>query len=212
MVVLVGVAVLAVLLVVATLSFRQPEQPTAWTPGPPMLLPTQPTPTPKPSATRKPTPSPRATPGPAVTPSSTRSALPSRTVSEPSRREAEPSESPDVSDPPSLAVDAGEFAASYLVTFSVTDYYRARLVVHNGTDQPAGWVVDLRFTSEVTGVRASSGPGVSMSIKGAGWYQLSGTGLLPASGRQTVYLRISRTGNRNYPAQCTVNGSACAMG
>ncbi|MGC5032945.1 cellulose binding domain-containing protein [Micromonospora sp. DT229] len=210
MVVLVGVAVLAVLLVVAMLSFRQPEQPAAWEPGPPMLLPTQPTPTQEPSATRKPTPSPRAIPGPALTPSSVRS--PSPTVSGSSRREVEPSESPDVSDPPSLAVDAGELAASYLVTTRATDYYRARLVVHNGTGQPVGWVVDLRFTSEVTGVRAASGPGMSMSIKGAGWYQLSGNILLPAGGQQTVYLRISRTGNRNYPAQCTVNGSACAMG
>ncbi len=56
---LVGVAVLAVLLVVATLSFREPEQPAAWSPGPPMALPAQ---------ESTPTTTPTRSSGPTVTP------------------------------------------------------------------------------------------------------------------------------------------------
>ncbi len=89
--------------------------------------------------------------------------------------------------------------------------FQAELVISNGTAGAVGWVVDLRFTSEVTGVRASSGPGVSVGIKGAGWYVLSGTGQLAAEAQQTVRLRVSRTGGGEYPAQCTVNGSACVL-
>ncbi|MEV6693082.1 cellulose binding domain-containing protein [Micromonospora sp. NPDC051196] len=213
-VVLVGVAVLAVLLVVATLSFREPEQPVAWTPGPPMVLPAlEHSPTPTASLTSAPASTGTRTASAAPpTASSGPSVLPSRTASASARAEAGPSASTAPDEQPSVSVDVGMLTAGYQVTASDPGSFRAQLVVRNGTGLPVGWVVELRFTSGVTGIRASSGPGVSVSIKGAGWYLLSGVGLLDVGAQQTVRLRVSRTGNGEYPAQCTVNGSACALG
>ncbi|TCB98282.1 hypothetical protein E0H26_07740 [Micromonospora zingiberis] len=213
-VVLVGIAVLAVLLVVATLSFRKPEQPAAWTPGPSMVLPTLD------GTDAPPTPTPIPTPTPAVAPtasaatptaSSAQPVLPSRTASAAGRAEADRSPDNPAPPEPSATADTGLLSADYRVKTSDPGSFQAQLVVRNGTGLPVGWVVELRFTGDVTAVRASSGPGVSVSIKGAGWYLLSGAGLLDAGGQQTVQLRISRTGDGEYPAQCTINGSPCAL-
>ncbi|AEB46247.1 MULTISPECIES: hypothetical protein [Micromonospora] len=211
---LVGVAVLALLLVVAMLSFREPEQPAAWSPGPPLVLPQQEsTPTTTPTRGSGPTATPTtvptrsaptrsATSGPSVPPSPNASSA---------RAADEPSASAAPTAKPSTFLDLGGVEATYQVMTSDPGSFQAELVISNDTAGAVGWVVDLRFTSEVTGVRASSGPGVSVGIKGAGWYVLSGTGQLAAEAQQTVRLRVSRTGGGEYPAQCTVNGSACAL-
>ncbi|WP_431883381.1 cellulose binding domain-containing protein [Micromonospora gifhornensis] len=211
---LVGVAVLALLLVVAMLSFREPEQPAAWSPGPPLVLPQQEsTPTTTPTRGSGPTATPTtvptrsaptrsATSGPSVPPSPNASSA---------RAADEPSASAAPTAKPSTFLDLGGVEATYQVMTSHPGSFQAELVISNDTAGAVGWVVDLRFTSEVTGVRASSGPGVSVGIKGAGWYVLSGTGQLAAEAQQTVRLRVSRTGGGEYPAQCTVNGSVCAL-
>ncbi len=211
---LVGVAVLALLLVVAMLSFREPEQPTAWSPGPPLVLPEpESTPTTTPSRGSGPT----ATPTTAPTRSApTRSAtsspsVPSSPNASSARAADEPSASATPTVKPSTFLDLGGVEATYRVMSSDPGSFQAELVISNDTAGAVGWVVDLRFTSEVTGVRASSGPGVSVGIKGVGWYVLSGTGQLAAEAQQTVRLRVSRTGGGEYPAQCTVNGSVCAL-
>ncbi len=103
-------------------------------------------------------------------------------------------------------------SASYGLQSADGDSFRAELVVCNGTDHPVDWQVDLAFTPEVVGIRASSGPGVSVSIKGGGRYLLSGSRSLAAGARQTVQLRVSRTWGGQHPTRCTINGAACAAG
>ncbi|MBX7266104.1 hypothetical protein KIF24_08760 [Micromonospora sp. Llam7] len=212
-VVLVGGAVLTVLLVVAVLSFRGSERPTAWAPGPPMVLPSPATTTdgavpardpataPATSSTSAVPISPTAPTGQAVGPSSA-SPAPARASDAPVSS-SEPEQSPP-------AAETGVVGASYQVQGGAdAESFQAQLVVRNGTGQSSKWLVELRFGGGVTGVRASSGPGVSVTIRGSGWYLLSGTGPLDAGGQQSVQLRFSRTGGGEYPAQCTVNGAAC---
>ncbi|PZG11714.1 hypothetical protein C1I95_27050 [Micromonospora craterilacus] len=110
------------------------------------------------------------------------------------------------------ATDTGEVAVSYKVLNEDGSSFRARLVVSNGSGESTDWRVELRFTGDVTGISASSGPGVSVTIKDRGWYLLSGTRPLDAGSQQTVQLRFSRTGGGEYPTLCTINGSACAVG
>ncbi|RIV39903.1 hypothetical protein D2L64_06030 [Micromonospora radicis] len=216
-VVLVGVSVLAVLLVAAMLSFREPEQPAAWTPGPPMVLPTPGEVTATPST---PTPTTASSAGPTTVPpppsgSSTQPAAPSRTSSAAARADADRSPEgavPGAPATPAEPVDTGVLSASYQVDSADPISFRARLVVRNGTARSSDWTVELRFTGQVSGVRASSGPGVSVTIKGAGWYLLSGAEPLDAGAGQTVDLRFTRVGTGEYPAHCAVNGDACSMG
>ncbi|MFF5218687.1 hypothetical protein [Micromonospora sp. NPDC000442] len=221
-VVLVGVAVLAVLLVVALLSFRGPERPSAWTPGPPMSLPTaagespEAAPTagsttstdPSASATATASVSPTGSPTPSGSPAAPND--PSRTGT-PARPDA--SQSPSASAPAAPADGDGAITASYRVLDSGdADHFEAQLVVSNGTSRSDDWQVELRFSGGVTGIRASSGPGVSVTIRGSGWYLLSGTGQLAAGAQQSVQLRFTRTGGGEYPTQCTVNGTGCGIG
>ncbi|MFI7077453.1 hypothetical protein ACIBO1_09180 [Micromonospora sp. NPDC049903] len=214
-VVSVGVGVLAVLLVVAALAFRGPEQPSSWKPGPAMALPTSSTSDPATSAPSGPerlSPAPdgaatSATPGSSALPTP-----PSRTASPAGRSEASRSPSGPTSAPSASPAAPGALTASYRVSGAVEpDSFRAQVVVRNGTAESRDWQVELRFTGDVTGIRASSGPGVSVSIKGGGWYLLSGTVQLAAGAQQTVDLRFSRTGGGEYPAHCVVNGSSCAL-
>ncbi|WBB50107.1 hypothetical protein O3597_06485 [Verrucosispora sp. WMMA2044] len=220
-VVLVGVAVLAVLLVVALLSFRGPESPSAWSPGPPMGLPTavgqrgDSTPTAPSTASTGPSASATSTASVSPTGSPTRSGSP-QPPTDPSRTGS--AAGPDASRSPSASVSAvpadegGTVTASYRVQDSDADHFEAQLVVRNGTSRSDDWQVELRFVGGVTGVRASSGPGVSVTIRGSGWYLLSGTGQLAAGAQQSVQLRFTRTGGGEYPTQCTVNGAGCGMG
>ncbi len=208
-VVLLGTALLVVLLVVAVLSFRGPERPAQSAPAPPMSLPI-----PAAADTPAPAQSPsRAAPAPST--SSAQPTAPSRTAAAAASSATGPG--PASIAPTSIAptdapmvADTGGVTASYRVLNTDVGSFRARLSVHNGTGERKDWQVELRFTGEVTGVQASSGPGVSVTIRGSGWYLLSGTRPLDAGGQQTVQLRFSRTGGGEHPAQCTVNGSACA--
>ncbi|MEV2237916.1 hypothetical protein [Micromonospora sp. NPDC049891] len=222
-VVLVGVAVLAVLLVVALLSFRGPERPVAWSPGPPIALPTpageSAESAPTAGSTTSTGPSAPATPTASVAPtgSPTQSAGTPARPTDPSRSGAparpETSRSPSASAPAAPADGGGSVTASYRVQDSGdADYFEAQLVVRNGTGRSNDWQVELRFNGGVTGIRASSGPGVSVTIRGSGWYLLSGTGQLAAGAQQSVQLRFTRTGGGEYPAQCTVNGTSCGVG
>ncbi|MEG3633958.1 hypothetical protein [Micromonospora palythoicola] len=219
-VVLVGVAVLAVLLVVALLAFRGPERPSAWSPGPPMSLPTagpggESTPTAPSTASTGPSAPATATASASPTGSPTRSGAP-EPPTDPSRTGAatqpDASRSPSASAPAVPADEGGTVTASYRVQDSDADHFEAQLVVRNGTSRSDDWQVELRFAGGVTGVRASSGPGVSVTIRGSGWYLLSGTGQLAAGAQQSVQLRFTRNGGGEYPTQCTVNGSGCGMG
>ncbi|WP_341716723.1 hypothetical protein QQG74_22420 [Micromonospora sp. FIMYZ51] len=219
-VLLVGVAVLAVLLVVAMLSFRGPERPTAWAPGPPMVLPAPP------DATGSVDPSDAAAPTGTVVPTGSPSAVPtasttSATASPSARASAGTgSPTPAAGRPPAAtapaaapsATGSGVLTASYRLQSVDGDSFQAELVVRNGTGRSVDWWVDLAFTAEVAGLRASSGPGVSVSIKGGGRYLLSGSRSLAAGTQQTVQLRVTRTGGGEYPTQCTVNGAACGAG
>ncbi|MFI7550024.1 hypothetical protein ACIBQ2_09765 [Micromonospora sediminimaris] len=215
---LVGVAVLAVLLVVALLSFRGPERPSAWAPGPPMSLPTTATA----SAEAAPTARSSTSTGPTATASVTPTGSPTRSGSpapptDPSRTGSparpEASRSPSTSAPAAPTDGGGAVTASYRVLDSGdADHFEAQLVVSNGTSGSDDWQVELRFSGGVTGIRASSGPGVSVTIRGPGWYLLSGTGQLAAGAQQSVQLRFTRTGGGEYPSQCTVNGTGCGIG
>ncbi|MBQ1050501.1 hypothetical protein KBX50_18745 [Micromonospora sp. C51] len=217
-VVLVGVAVLAVLLVVALLSFRGPERPSAWTPGPPMGLPTAAVE----SGEAAPTAPSTTSTGPTATAPVTPSGSPTRSGSpapptDPSRTGSsarpEASGSPSASAPAAPADGGGAVTASYRVLDSGdADHFEAQLVVSNGTSGSDDWQVELRFSGGVTGIRASSGPGVSVTIRGPGWYLLGGTGQLAAGAQQSVQLRFTRTGGGEYPSRCTVNGTGCGIG
>ncbi|MBQ1025810.1 cellulose binding domain-containing protein [Micromonospora sp. C95] len=220
-VVLVGVAVLAVLLVVALLSFRGPESPSAWSPGPPVSLPTagqggESTPTARSTASTGPSASATSTASVSPTGSPSRSGSP-EPPTDPSGTGSvvrpDASRSPSASAPAAPADEGGAVTASYRVQDSDdADHFEAQLVVRNGTSRSEDWQVELRFSGGVTGIRASSGPGVSVTIRGSGWYLLSGTGQLAAGAQQSVQLRFTRTGGGEYPTQCTVNGSGCGMG
>ncbi|MFI7026399.1 hypothetical protein ACIBMZ_27155 [Micromonospora sp. NPDC049900] len=214
-VVSVGVGVLAVLLVAAALAFRGPEQPSAWQPGPAVALPTPSTSdsgTSVPSAPERLSPAPGGSVTSASPGSSALPTPPSRTASPAGRSEVSRSPSRPTSVPPSPPAASGVLTASYRVSGAVeADSFRAQVVVRNGTAEARDWQVELRFTGDVTGVRASSGPGVSVSIKGGGWYLLSGTVPLAAGAQQTVDLRFTRTGGGEYPAHCVVNGSTCGV-
>ncbi|GIJ13171.1 hypothetical protein ACFFMR_03880 [Micromonospora andamanensis] len=222
-VVLVGVAVLAVLLVVALLSFRGPERPVAWSPGPSITLPSAAGESAESAPTARSTTStgPSGSAGP--TSSATPSGSPTQSVGTPARpvdpsrsgapARPEASRSATASAPAAPADGGGAVTASYQVQDSGgADYFEAQLVVRNGTGRSSDWQVELRFTGGVTGIRASSGPGVSVTIRGSGWYVLSGTGALSAGAQQSVQLRFTRTGGGEYPAQCTVNGTSCGIG
>ncbi|WBB54026.1 hypothetical protein [Verrucosispora sp. WMMD573] len=217
-VVLVGVAVLAVLLVVAVLSFRGPERPSAWAPGPPMSLPTaaaesvEAVPTARATTSTGPTATASVTPtgSPASSGSAAPPTAPALTGS-PARPQA--SRSPSASTPAAPTDEGGAVTASYRVLDADdADHFEAQLVVSNGTSRSDGWQVELRFNGGVTGIRASSGPGVSVTIRGPGWYLLSGTGQLAAGTQQSVQLRFTRNGGEEYPTQCTINGTGCGTG
>ncbi|PZV90809.1 hypothetical protein SAMN05443287_11230 [Micromonospora phaseoli] len=218
-VVLVGTAVLAVLLVVAALSFRGPERPAAWAPGPPMVLPAPAATTGESTETGSRTTAPVAPPAsvsPSISDSSSGSSAqqvdPSPVESAPVRSDGTRSPSAPAPTQSSPAADTGVVSASYRLQDSDAGSFEAQLVVRNGTGRSSDWQVELRFNSGVSGIRASSGPGVSVTIKGGGWYLLSGTGQLGAGAQQSVYLRFTRTGGGEYPALCTVNAAACGTG
>ncbi|GGM58655.1 hypothetical protein GCM10011608_49570 [Micromonospora sonchi] len=213
---LVGVAVLAVLLVVAALSFRGPEEQAARAPEPPVVLPVPPESTKPAGSTDEAAPPDPAAPtgSPSATPTvATTSGVPSPSAGAGSPTAAvsrAPAASPPAPTP--SASSPGVLLASYRLQSVDGDSFRAELVVRNGTGHPVDWQVDLAFTPEVVGIRASSGPGVSVSIKGGGRYLLSGSRSLAAGAQQTVQLRVSRTGGGEQPTRCTINGAACAAG
>ncbi|MFV2101239.1 hypothetical protein [Micromonospora sp. LOL_024] len=219
-VVLVGTVVLTALLVVAVLSFRGPERPTAWAPGPPMVLPaptataggatetasrTTASFTPPASAFPSGSGSPSGSSAQQVDPSPVRSAPPAGSDGTRSPSASAPTQSPP-------AADTGVVSASYRLQDSDAGSFEAQLVVRNGTGRSSDWQVELRFNAGVTGIRASSGPGVSVTIRGGGWYLLGGTGQLGAGAQQSVQLRFTRTEGGEYPALCTVNAAACGTG
>lgn len=219
-VLLVGVSVLAVLLVVAALAFRGPERPATWSAGPPMVLPVLPDATNSvdasdpagPPSAAGPTGQLSATPSGSTTPVAPTSPVPSPSVTGASGTDPSRSPASTASAPAPAAPDTGVLTASYRLQSADADSIQAELVVRNGTGGPIEWQLDLAFSAEVTGLRASSGPGVSVSIKGGGRYLLSGSKPLAAGVTQTVQLRVSRTGGGDYPLGCVLNGSPCGTG
>ncbi|MEV6814744.1 cellulose binding domain-containing protein [Micromonospora sp. NPDC051296] len=213
-VVLLGTALLVVMLVVAVLSFRGPERPTQSALAPPMSLPipaAADTLAPEDSPSGPNSPSQPSGVSPTPSGSSAQPAIPSRTASAAAPSSAGVAPTSSAPEEPLSATDTGEVAVSYKVLNEDETSFRARLSVSNGGGESRDWRVELRFTGDVTGISASSGPGVSVTIKDTGWYLLSGTRPLDAGSSQTVHLRFSRTGGGVYPALCTVNGSACAV-
>ncbi|MEV0722934.1 cellulose binding domain-containing protein [Micromonospora purpureochromogenes] len=198
-VVLLGVGLLAVLLVIALLSFRGPEHAAAPEPAPPMYLPRMP-------AVTSSVPPPADAPLVAVdtTPSRTASATPSPRAS--TRR---PAATPTTRAP---AAGSGRVSADYQATSSDRDSFSARLTVRNTTGGAREWRVELLFTGNVKSIRASSDSGLSVRTQGSGWFVLSGTRPLPAGESAVVSLTFDRSGSGDRPGQCTVNGADCTIG
>lgn len=201
-VVLAGVALLVVLLVMALLSFRGPEERQAVPPpAPPMLLPT---PAAAASAYESPaSASPTAAATSVARPTRTRSTPPTTTTS---RAPVPPS--PLVGS----GASAGQVTARYEVTDIDRDSFGAELTVRNTTGGAQDWRVELLFTGDVRSIRVYGRSGVSVSADDSGRYVLRGTGPIDAGDAERFHLRISHDGADAEPDQCTVNGTACVIG
>lgn len=201
-IVLLGVALLAAMLVVALLAFRGPERRPAATPPPaqPLSMPSLPALPGEPAASPL-APTPTRTAVPPSTPATSRPPVPA----------VDPS--PDTAAGRPGADDDGELTAGYRVTGSDRDSFTARLVIRNGTDESRDWRVELLFGGNVKSIAVSSGgSGISVTATGGGGYVLRGTSPLGAGQTRTIGLRFTRHGTGDRPGTCTVNGAACVIG
>ncbi|MDO3703444.1 cellulose binding domain-containing protein [Micromonospora sp. C28SCA-DRY-2] len=195
-IVLLGVALLAAMLVVALVAFRAPERRPAAAPPPvqPLALPSLPV---LPGLSASPL-SAAPTPTP-VTPSAGVTSRPPVPASDRSPRTADRAD--------------GAVTASYRVTESGRDSFTARLVVGNGTGDAREWRVELVFGGNVKSIEVSSGgAGVAVSARDGGRFVVRGTGALGAGQSRTIGLRFTRHGTGDRPGSCTVNGAACVIG
>ncbi|MFG2056017.1 hypothetical protein ACGFI9_18505 [Micromonospora sp. NPDC048930] len=197
-VVLLGVGLLASLLVVALFSLRAEERravPASL--DPPIYLPTIGAGTTAPSSG-----------APPVAAESTASP----TALSPSPRPSATAGAPSASALVAPAVPRnGTVTARYQATDSGRDWFEARLTVTNGSGRSQGWQVELYFTGNVKGVRASATSGVSVTTMGSGVFVLRGIGPLPSGETAVMNLRFTRTGSGDQPGQCTVNGADCVI-
>ncbi|MFC0504701.1 hypothetical protein ACFFG4_09080 [Micromonospora costi] len=203
-VVLLGVATLATLLLVASLSFRVREPEPVAASVPPLDLPIAPV-GPSTSASASPTPEPtRSTAAPA----------------RPSRMSTRPSPAaPRSSGPPPAAPSEkpGLFAAGALTaTYRVRDADRygvvAEVQVHNDSGRAEEWTVRLRLDGRIRDVDVSGDGRVRVDYRGDGRYLLRGTNPLPDGESVTLELRFSRNDGDGRLVECTVNGNDCAAG
>ncbi|MEH0829598.1 MULTISPECIES: hypothetical protein [unclassified Micromonospora] len=201
-VVLLGVGLLAVLLVVALLSFRGPEHQAAPEPAPPMYLPRMPSVTSSATTTAD-------APVVAVEATPSRKASATATPS-PRASSRRPDATPSTRAP--APAGSGRVSAHYQATSSDRDSFSAELTVRNTTGGDREWRVELLFTGNVKSIRASSSSGLSVRTQGSGWFVLSGTSPLPAGETAVVSLTFGRSGSGDRPGQCTVNGAACTIG
>ena len=202
-VVLLGVVTLAVLLLVASLSFRVREpEPVAVSAPPPMLpVPRPAEVTTAPSASHSPEPSRSGT---VARPSRT-SARPSPTPSRsPSSRPSSPARGPEQVTP----LDGGALTATYRVRDVDRDDVTAELVIRNGTGAAEEWTVGLTFDGRVRGVRVF-GDGIWLDRRGDGRYVLGGHRPLGVGQSVTVGLRFNRDDRDDRLSGCTVNGNEC---
>lgn len=201
-VVMLGVGLLVALLVIPLVALRGEERPVVPAAvDPPIYLPTSGVGSPYAAPTGTATPS--ATVGVTVTP--TRSPSPS-----PRAGSAPPASRAPSAPAPLLA--GGTVTARYEATGSDRNSFEARLTVVNGSDRPQNWTVRLAFAGNVKSVEASADSGVSASAEGGGVFVLGSTGALEPGRTATVRLVFTRTGTGDTPGQCTVNGTACAIG
>ncbi|MEV4813596.1 hypothetical protein [Micromonospora avicenniae] len=191
-VVLLGVLTLAILLLVASLSFRVREPEPAAAAAPPPVSPVSPaatvgstaaSPTPRTSPSRA-----SVRPSPAVRPS------PSAT-------------SPRSPSAPRPNQPASVDGATLTATYRVRDDGDAELVLRNETGRAEEWTVDLTFTGRLRHLRVSGAP-VRVVPRGDGRYMLRGRGSL-APGRG-VELRL-RFDHGDQLSGCAVNGNECVL-
>ncbi|MET8282346.1 hypothetical protein [Micromonospora sp. NPDC005174] len=199
-VVLVGVCALAVLLVVALLSFRTRERDSSPQAAPPVFLPTTPaaaSSAPTPGGLERRTASPRA----------------SRSSRTPSPRATTRSPSPAKSSAGTLATaDDGAVSARYQVGTDGWNATDATLAVTNESQRSADWRVELAFEGDMRGLRVSGAAGISVSAQGDGGFVLSGGASLGPGDTATVRLRLGWDGSAARPLRCTVNGVDCRFG
>lgn len=201
-VVMLGVALLAGLLVFALFSARQKESPAVPAAlDPPIYLPTIGVET---SPSASPSDAPLAPVDDTASPSAS-SPLPTRSP----KASAAPAASTLVAP---AAPRTGTVTARYQTTASERDSFQARLTVTNGSDRSQSWEVQLYFTGNVKGIEASSAAGVSVSTQGSGVFVLRGTRSLSSGDSAVVSMRFTRTGTGDRPGQCTVNGANCVIG
>ncbi|MET7749255.1 hypothetical protein [Micromonospora sp. NPDC005367] len=198
-VVLLGVLTLAILLLVASLSFRVREPEPAAAPGPPPVSPVSPAATNSPTAA---SPTARTSPSrAAVAPS--RAVRPSPTVPPPRSPSAPRSDQP-------ASVDGAALTATYRVRDADRDDVVAELVLRNETGRAERWTVDLSFTGRVRGLRVSGAP-VWVAPSGDGRYVLRGHGSLAQGRSIELRLRFSRGDRGGQLSECAVNGNACVL-
>jgi cytoskeletal protein RodZ len=198
-VVLVGVCALAVLLVVALLSFRTRERDSPPQAAPPVFLPTTPAATssaPTPGGLERRTASPRA----------------SRSSRTPSPRATTPSPSPARTSAGTLATADGAVSARYQVGTDGWNATDATLAVTNESNRSVDWRVELAFADDTRGLRVSGAAGISVSAEGGGGFVLSGGESLGPGDTETVRVRVSWDGSAQRPVRCTVNGVDCRLG
>ncbi|MEV6375004.1 hypothetical protein [Micromonospora musae] len=199
-VVLLGVLTLAVLLLVASLSFRVREPEPAAASVPPLVPPVSPAAA-APSASVSPTPKASRSRSD-VRPS--RSERPPATATSPSRTPSAPrSNQPE-------SVDGGALTATYRVRDADRDDVAAELVLRNGTGRAEPWRVELTFTGRVRNLRVVGAP-VWVVPRGDGRYVLRGVGPLAQGRSVELGLRFSRDDRDDQLSGCRVNGGDCAL-
>ncbi|WP_165947323.1 hypothetical protein [Micromonospora sp. 15K316] len=197
--VLLGVVTLAVLLLVASLSFRVREPEPAAASAPPLVPPVSPAAT----ASASVSPTPRASRSRTeVHPS--RSVRPSPTVTSSSRTPSAPRSNQPAS------VDGGALTATYRVRDADRDDVAAELVLRNGTGHAEQWRVDLAFSGRVRNLRVFGAP-VWVVPRGDGRYVLRGLGPLAQGRSVELTLRFSRDDRDDQLSGCRVNGGDCAL-
>ncbi|MER7891186.1 hypothetical protein ABTX15_15305 [Micromonospora sp. NPDC094482] len=200
-VVLLGVATLATIMLVASLSFRGREPKPVAASVPPLALPIPPA-EPSPSATGSPSPSrSRVTASARPSRSATRSA-PATTPASP------PPSSPATGQP---LVGTGALTATYRVRDADRDDVEAELLVENQSGRAEEWTVSFTFTGRVWGVRVSGGSWPMLIYRGDNRYELRGTDPLQDGGSIELEVQFSRRDSDDGLTGCTVNGSACTL-
>ncbi|MGC4773623.1 cellulose binding domain-containing protein [Micromonospora sp. DT44] len=197
-VVLVGVCALAVLLVVALLSFRTREREGTPQAAPPVFLPTTPA-----AASSAPTPG-----GLERRSASPRASRSSRT---PSPRATTKSPSPGATSAAALATKDPSVSAQYKVGTDGWNATEATLSVTNESDRSVDWRVELAFADDTRGLRVSGAAGISVAAQGDGAFVLSGGESLGAGDTQTLRLRVSWDGSAQRPVRCVINGVECRL-